>query len=585
LSQLAGRERPLKRLPSILVGCFLVLYSLFFGYRLLAAVLFPYPIEYGEGAVLYEAYHLSLGDPYYLYKDNANPPYRAAIYTPLYYYTAALPAALSGIASFAGGRAISGLAALLAGFLIYRAARIQELRVKVGEREQRIRLSRSTALCAAVTPFATAPVYAWGALYKPDMLAVALSLSAIFVIFVYVERGDPRTAPLTLSGFNRQTAKKLGLNASDIASADYQRYLAYTGRATWAALGAGLLCGLAVFTKQSALAAPMAIFFFLILRERRLALYFAVAFAGLTTTLIIIFQPFSEGQFFTHIVAYNSQNYEVEWLFTALNFLVGTHPVLLLFSLVYIIGEFRQVSFTAQTVTLPGIWPMYFLAALLVTFSVGKVGSNLNYYIEILFVSALLSWWLIARLLASRPQVPLGSSSFKLPLAGAALSLMFVQLILLHHFPLLADGANTPGPAQWQRAEEIAMEVRHLAEAGPMLAEESGWLAAQNLTTDLDDAFVFGQLAKDGQWSQQKFLQAIRAGRYKSLMLEIAVAEDTSEAELDQLVRTGNYAPFPGRFSPQMLTLFRQNFKPEKRIGRTLFLVLDSSKFATTQLP
>lgn len=569
------RERPLKRLPQILVGCFLTLYALFFAYRAIAAIIYPYPIEYGEGAVLYEVYHITLGDPDYLYKDNAASPYRAAIYTPLFYYASALPVALSGTPAFVGGRVISVVAALVAGFVLYRAARAQVLLVKVGGQEQRIRLGRRTALCAAATPFATAPVYAWGALFKPDMLAVALSLGAVFIIFLYVERGDPRDAPLTIEGFNAAAAAKLGLTASDIAAADYRRYAAYVSQSTWAAIIAGLLCALALFAKQSALAAPLAIFFFLGLRDKRLGLYFAVAFAGLTTTFLVLFQPFTGGQFFTHVVNYNGQSYEVDWLSGALAFLVGTHPILLLFSLIYFFGELRGINFIGQTSALPSVWSIYFIVALVVTFSVGKVGSNLNYYIETLFIASLLSWWLIARLLAARPKLPLGRGTMKrwqLPVAGTALVLMFVQLILLHHLPIVADGANTPGPIKWQQADEVAAQVRQMAVRGPMLVEDSGWLAAQRLPTDLDDSFVFGQLAKDGQWSQQKFLEDIKAGKYKSLMLEIAAPDDATETELEQMVQSGNYAPFPGRFSPEMLALFKQSFKPEKRLGKYLFL-------------
>jgi hypothetical protein len=408
------------------------------------------------------------------------------------------------------------------------------------------------------------------------MLAVALSISAIFVVFLYVERGDPRSASLNISGFNVAAAAKLGLSPSDVAAADHRRYAAYVSQATWAALGAGLLCALAVFTKQSALAAPSAIFFFLALRDRRLALFFAVAFGGLSALFIIIFQPLTDGQFFTHVVSYNGQNFELDWLTTALGFLVGTHPVLLFFSLIYVYGEFRAINFTGVTTVFPGVWPLYFITALVTTFSAGKVGSNYNYYIELLFVASLLSWWFIARLLAIRPQLPLPIAKWKLPLAGTALLLMFIQLILLHHFPLVADGSDTPGPAQWQQGETVAAEVKRLGTLGPLLAEDSGWQAIANLPADLDDSFVFGQLAQDGQWNQQNFLKELRAGRYKNVMLQISAPDDTSEAALDQLVQSGAYAPFPGRFSPEMLSFIKQNYKPEKRFGHYLFLSLKS---------
>ena len=141
----------------------LVLYALFFVVRAVACLIFPYTVEYGEGAVLYDATRLARGLP--LYSANTMPDYTATVYSPLYYMLVALPVRVLG-ASFVYGRLLTVIASLAAAWLVYRTGRD-------------VRMGRIYALAPALGVLALPPVYQWGTIHKTDMLAVAFSIGSV----------------------------------------------------------------------------------------------------------------------------------------------------------------------------------------------------------------------------------------------------------------------------------------------------------------------------------------------------------------------------------------------------------------------
>lgn len=522
------RERPLKRLPQIICGFFILAYFLFFLYRTGVALFYPYGLNYGEGAVFYEAGQLWRNNfnPNSLYPANDIPPYQAGIYSPGFYYLQAFLMFLFGPQSILGGRLISVGACFYLGFSVYRIARSQEL--STGRPA-----SYTIGLAAALTPFATAAIYKWGMLAKADLLAIALGFGAVQAIWF------------------AENDRRLSTNMRPF-------------------LLAGFLCALALLTKQSMLAAPGAIFIWLAWnrRWRDLGLFFGglVPFLAVVTILL---QVSTGGQFLKHIITYNSQAYDFGFLWAGLRYFVGGHFVLLALAFIWIIRPFTERYERVD------VWRIYFLTALVVSFSVGKVGADFNYYTESLFLVALLAWWEVGRLQLKRPEMRFGD--FRLSLTLVALLFLVYQYFDLHHFPTVADGADTPSFAQFEQSRQVAELVRDLQTRGPLLAEDSGWQAVAGLPTDLDDPFVFGQLAGDKLWDDRLFLERLDNGYYKSVMFEIA-QPDMSEAALEEAVKNNSAAPFPRNLSPVVLQIIqnRDKFQVEKRIGRWLFLTAKS---------
>ncbi len=229
----------------------IALYALFFAYRAAVALLYPYPLEYGEGSVLNEAGQLLAGgfNPARLYPTNDTAPWLATNYSPLYYYLNAALLTLVGPNSFLEGRLLSVLAVAWLVWLLYWLCR--------GEG-----MGRRVAFGAALTPLATAPVYDWAVLAKPDILGLAFSLSGAAV--AWHARKQPARWQL------------------------------------W--VGAGLLCLLGLLTKQSYVAAPLAIGLWLTLRRQWRASGIFLASLVLPGGLVVLgLQWATGGAFLRHI--------------------------------------------------------------------------------------------------------------------------------------------------------------------------------------------------------------------------------------------------------------------------------------------
>jgi hypothetical protein len=229
-----------------------------------------------------------------------------------------------------------------------------------------------------------------------------------------------------------------------------------------------------------------------------------------------------------------------------------------------LVGRFERVD----------LWRIYFLIALVVALLTGNLLEN-SYALESLCLTSLLAWWQVGRLLALRTEWRV--FSFRPQVASLALTLIAIQLLFLWHVPGLADNGQTPGFDQIDQAKQVVAQLREVAGRGPLLAENSGWLAATGLATDLDDPRSFGELAHQNAWDNRFFLGRLETGYYKTVVFEIAQA-DLSETALEKAYTTNTAAPTPGYFDPAAWQIIqdRTKFTPLKRIGRWVFLAWKS---------
>lgn len=520
---LAGYFYLFRRLPQYLCGLLLSLYTIFYLYRAVIALLYPYPLAYAENPVFYEAAQLFKAgfNPAALYPANTGPPYLASVYPPVFYYLNAAVMALTGPTSIFSGRLVAVIAAFYLGYTLFRIARKEE--IAPGRRS-----NLGFSFAAAVTPLATAAVYSWGVLAHGALLSLGLGLTAVVGVW----------------------------------QADTERRLKRGARPY---VVAGFLCALALLCQQTALAAPLAILIFLGMSRRwREVGQFAAAFFGLFLLLALAFQFTSGDNFLRRISAYNGFNFDLGSVWSGINYLVLGHPVLFVLAVVWVarplVGRYEPVD----------MWRVYFLTAFVFALIFGKAFSN--YALESLCLMSLLAWWQVGRLLALRTEWRI--FSFRPQFSIIALSFMALQLLLLWHVPGLADDGQTPGPDRFDQGQQVAAQLKEVTGRGPLLAEQSGWLAATGLTADLDDPQVFAQLAGTGDWNDSLFLERLRNGYYKAVVYEIS-QPDTSDAALDQAVTNNTALPAPGRFEPAALQVLqdRTKFIPLKRIGKWLFLV------------
>src|SRR5829696_4898622 len=405
------------------------------------AVQFPYALDYGEGPLLEQALRIAGGEGIYL-KPGDSPPWTVSNYPPVYVLLEAPLTVLFGPAYWYG-RLISWLATVACAALaglLVRTLTADWLAATV------------TALILPVVPF----IGSWSMLARIDTLALALSLAGLLCVVRWPHR-------------------------------------------TVAVLASALLLTAAVYTRQSyGLAAPLAAVVWLFGGYRRHALMLIAVMATLGSSLAILLNAVSHGGFFFNIVTANVNDFRWQLVNLHLGQAVVSMPVLVVVGALSVCVSGRFPS-GAWRVIVP-----YSIGATLTGLTVGKVGSNVNYLLEIgaalsIAVGLLIAW------LRPRPVM-----------RQVLLLVLAVQVALM----LPPSG---PREAALQRMEdrdttEALMQV--IAEVhGPLLADDAMGLLPLNGKSIELQPFEMTQLVRAGIWDQSPLLEAIDEKRYAAILI------------------------------------------------------------------
>jgi len=228
------------------------------------------------------------------------------------------------------GRIISVFSTFLIAILIYKYLRLQNT-------DKKIAIISSFAFL--ISPF----VFIWGAWLRPDILAILFSFLSIYYF---------------------SKAKKFSIFLS------------------------GLFAILAFFTKPTMIAAPVAIFLYLLIAKkyRELIIWSAIVlFFGITIFYLINYQTHS--QYFLHVIRYNILSYN----FRAFISYSGEFIILHWF-FVFCFVYFLALSLKEKKHLLP---LLYGLVVVLLTLTSGRAGASINYYLELVLVVILASGLLL----------------------------------------------------------------------------------------------------------------------------------------------------------------------------------------------
>lgn len=294
-------------------------------------VLFPYPVAYNEGAILYESTQLAHGQN--IYSSLATAPYLGANYTPLYYLLCTIGAHLLGPVLLPG-RAVSLMAGLGSGVFVF-------LLLRMDCRGKTVPLL-STGLF-----FALPAVYTWSSIVKSDMLALLFSLAGLYVCRRFRGTSWFMLAPLAFT--------------------------------------------LAFYTKQTALAAPFAIGLCLLVRaihggstDRRHLMLFSGWMVFMIGLPFVAMQAVSHGEFARHVILYNAKPFSYEQLTRELTSFTVGHFVLMAMAL----GALWYLRGGGDTLLLR----LYLLFGLgFAVFAIGREGASTNYYLDALAGGVLLT--------------------------------------------------------------------------------------------------------------------------------------------------------------------------------------------------
>jgi len=413
------------------------------------------PIEeftYGESWLLDGARRVARGEGLYSPPDQL--PFMHIAYGPLYYAIVGGLQRVVGDTGYTVGRGVSLLATLIGGVALAWSMRRLTNRWSVGLLAAGFFLTQNlTALL-------------WAPLHRVDALALGL----------------------TLVGLALATAGRVSL--------------------------AGVLFVLAILTKQTYLAAPVAVALALWPCRARLSRFGAIVVGG-GGLAVAVAQWLTGGWFLWHTVIGNRNEPDLV-TFAAL---MGSF---LQYNGVPVLAALAAFALPAAPGERP--WRVYFLACLLTLPSLAKLGASSNYWLELSAATAAvlalashrLAAWAHARLIG--PTVIAGSLFIAMPgyqavaVEAAANVTEALQPPSPHYLSLVGDSGATPLRVDASFVDWIAQQT------GDLLTDNSGLAVAAGKPIEFEFQ-IFQLLEAEGQWSEQPILDAIIARHFSLVAL------------------------------------------------------------------
>jgi hypothetical protein len=437
-----------------------------------AAIRFRWELDYGEG-IVWEQMRLMLAGRGYGPIDGL--PAIVFHYPPLFHMASAALAGATGLDPLAAGRLVSLSSTLLTGlFAGLIAAKAVRPEASLG----------ASALCGAVgglAVFSLWPVVHWAPLMRVDMLATALSFAGVYA------------AMLAL----RRPALILLASACFVA---------------------------AVYTKQTSIVAPAAVFLTFLLVRPRLAWACAAGCIALGLAALGALAWTTDGGFIRHIFLYNVNRFEA-WRLLLFKDVVLGH--IFYFAVLAIglaarckarlphyrgcasVAAVRERLASAPADALLLLILVYALLAGLMTLSVAKSGSNVNYFIEWMAVLAILLGILVRDAASAAVGGASAGRSKRLFDQPALLPLLIgLQALTLASPPARAE---TRAPSRVAELKALSAMVREADR--PIVSDDMVLLRRSGVPVQWEPA-IFAELASTGAWDERGFVERIRAGHF-----------------------------------------------------------------------
>lgn len=471
----------------------LCLYTALFLYHGSRLALFPYDVDNSEGLLLYQAMRIAEGG--FLYRPLDDPPHMVDNYPPVYPMLCALGVAVTG-PSFFWPRLISLLATLataaMLGYWTY-------LRVH----------RRDAAWLSALVYLSFYHVYSWGALARVDAVGAAFAIAA-------------------LVWFERSRARRME------AWAEFP-------------IVATILVLLALFTKQSLFAAPLAILCALSFCIGRVAaLRFVGVLAASGIFLFGVMLLLSQGEAFNHLAIYNVNAFF--WRDVWLNF----HHWFTLYTVwgcaPLAVWLFDRPSRDSDSPTTSPLLFWFCWFALGEALLVGKIGSAPNYFMILTAASSVGVGMIFGRIHAWLDEAsgdPRARAAFSFLLAAG-----YLQLAATVHWPHTGIVfAHTPTVAEARAGEFMDRELRRVE--GPVFSDLCG-LALRAGHAPVYDPFICTQLVRERKWDHGDFIQQVREGKFERILLHFDLSLDWDRR----------------RFSDELIFAMRDRYTLDRQAGR-----------------
>jgi hypothetical protein len=470
---ISGRIRsPASLRPLALTALLLALAPLAIGFvRYIEVVrettFYPYALDYGEGVVWAQMVEIVADRGYGPIDATGTLVFH---YPPAYHLLTNLVAAGFGADALAAGRLVSVLATIAT------AVAVGLCSTHMAKADGARRIGWCCGLIAGLAVFSMMPVLHWSRLMRVDMLALFFSFAGLYCALRALSQ--PRAIHL-----------------------------------------AALCFVAAVFTKQTSLAPPIAVFGTMFFLHPRTALAgSASALIMALASLAVMIVEFGTG-FLDHLILYNINTIEwerLQWIVPMLT----QHAMFIAVALFALASRIRRAFGDCRATDLHSlrqavarsatagqtlILAAYLLVASIMLLTIAKSGSSYNYFMEWLCIIALLAG-LGMRDIAILASTEGGAKPAALALlVGPALAL---QSLVLPDTPRDAWRMNAA-----RRAELDKVAAMIAAAPKPVISSDLALLMRAGKRPEWEP-FTFPELAVKGLWDNRPLIQRIRNGSF-----------------------------------------------------------------------
>lgn len=449
-------------------------------------LVYPYQLDYGEGIVLWFAREIAHGHS--IYKGLAGFPYASSNYPPI---TFLLTAALMPIFGdgYVVGRLLNLASALIVATLIYRIVRDESG-------------NRSAAALAGLFFIGSTYVYHWAPLFRADLIGLGFAVAGIYFAWRYgrmTEDGRRQFGRMTDDG-RRKHSEQLSVNSKQLSVVSSQkRYLLF----------AIIFFLLALYTKQTLVAAPAAAFFVTLRRDKRVAIFFALVLGGIGGAIYLAIDYATRGGFTFGLIDSNATIFLPAQLFELLKNFAITFAILIALAGWEWVRRVRARRF--------GVLEAYAVTLLATLVFAGRVGAWENYFFEVIVVTCVLAGCVVASQQSTfDSQQPLVLRRIALPL----LLLLQLALYIPEHDPRTA-------------ADLVAQDYSANQQLAALLTQMSGTIVSEDMGALVTSGkpvayytFQYSSLARSGKWDQSWELNGLRDGMFPLVILEQGTRED-----------------------------------------------------------
>ena len=455
------------------------------------AITYPYGLDYGEGIIWQQA---ALIPGPRMYGDITQFPYLVFHYPPLYHLVVRSISAL-GVNMLAAGRAVSLASTLAIGCLVA-ALVVQVMPPRTSGRW-------IGGAIGGLTFFCWWPVVVWAPFMRVDMLAVALSLGGLLCVM----QGTRHPA------------------------------LPYVGMAAFV---------LAVFTKQTSFAAPIAALAILLVVDRRVAvrmLAFGLVLGGLGLAVLM---GMTHGRFLNHVLFYNINRFSLGAMVQAL-FVEVLQLGLIMLGLLGVLAAWRSNVAARRHAALPGrddsrssrnlsILVLYLCLATVSLVSLGKSGASLNYALEWTGVLSVLVGALMAAVIEEEVRRARDGQH------GLTILTLLPLLFVLQIAVTPTSAMRRVTDAQRTELESLVARIRSADK--PVLSEDMVAVMQAGKEVVWEPA-IFTELASTGRWDEQPFVDMILAHRFAFVVTQAESGAPTYTSRYTSAVSTAITTSYP----------------------------------------